>query len=136
MSKKYCIHCNFANEVGENPLKFCGNCGKSFAGANLDIRPEITIGHKSKKNKQKEQYDEEEGEDSVNDNKLEFDSPSFEINLPKRTAEKFETFAFDKGPKQKILRPKMKKTDMKHFKQEWINELKKGERNQSTDIGI
>lgn len=118
--QKYCTKCNNPTNYTDSLPLYCSICGQPFAAtvaSQIKIEP-IRVQKTPIKNKE-EIWDEIEEETT-----LSFNIPIIEIEeIPKVQKQKLESIAFDKGHKEIINRPKMKKMSKREFEENFKEEI-------------
>lgn len=136
MNKKFCIKCSAATIYEDELPNVCVKCGNPFnssIASSIQIEP---IQPRPKKRIIAHQIEEEDEDENYEENyePRNFDIPALELDgpLPSRDRETLQNLAFDRSPKQKINRPKLKKMSNQQFENTWKSEMEKGN---SKEIG-
>lgn len=140
MQKLYCSKCNCGTPYEDIKPRRCINCDELFAGAIAAQikpipRPKAVAARPLNEELEDEYQDHEETYETPRRPKLEFDPNSIELDIPQRPRIDGKSLAFDASPKENIVRPKLKKMKKKEIEEDFKNELTRGGKGNSLEIG-
>lgn len=139
MNKKFCNKCNGATLYEDEIPNACSKCGHLFANASLPhIQPAEVVRPPKKviARQIEEEYEEDADDVEYEQIRRPIKKMEVECNLPKKNrGQTFGDLALDKSEKVKTFRQKGKKVNLKSFEKEWVQDLSKSNRQNSSEIG-